>query len=683
MGIPDSPPQNPQGAQATLPKVEVIGPDPLKCVAGGVPESRIGTIFPRHRVLVTLPGIHATQRMDFVEYCNGRRKAAGQPAFSADEEEHLMQEAVDLIFDANQILIRPDPSDMELAFAADELLDEMQLVSRRSIRFLFVMDPRVQEAIKTRGENWRMSPLPQSAEDMSKMIGASRTAIREGAIYYYNGFTGTRHLTCQEFAGLGRLDDAGLARQLAEIADFSARRNRRGFREVVFFPPGLAGFGPRDFEDTDFAGLAPEKLRERFGVLVRRFQDAAGPDFRQDDPAFETWRNRMLSALVSQQDQTITVDLLRDLSPEFFMQVEWLPGGRFEEGEFVFDSVFDEAERGTPDSGLKALCDPMVREFIFNYIREYGVLDYINIGRIRRSLSTIRPLLSGRRGVYLVQLKLHSVPEPFVRLIRLQKWGIAEHLDEGKTLLQAVLENDDYTDYVLDRALGARQLGMNLPARSRVIRTRETYNGSNPEFRGRTLPVVCFERGYLGGLATDKVPLSKYLREGYSIRLAALLGKAAASNIIVGRAGEKGIHSMFDDGDEILLEDSLSGLPSEIVVGDPSGAFSDYQRSLFEKAKDYARSVDKRAGKVPQLGAFADSYLRAFEERFIQLQGDYRRRRRAFDTLFKHCRYDPAGSFAYRWICILRRMDETDAGALTQAIRGNMAALKEPASAPA
>ena len=30
--------------------------------------------------------------------------------------------------------------------------------------------------------------------------------------------------------------------------------------------------------------------------------------------------------------------------------------------------------------------------------------------------------------------------------------------------------------------------------------------------------------------------------------------------------------------------------------------------------------------------------------------------RRAFDRLFKHCNYDPAGSFAYRWECVLRRL---------------------------
>ena len=132
---------------------------------------------------------------------------------------------------------------------------------------------------------------------------------------------------------------------------------------------------------------------------------------------------------------------------------------------------------------------------------------------------------------------------------------------------------------------------------------------------------------------------------------------------------------MFDDGDEIVLEDPRTGLPPEIVVGDPTGSFVDYRRGLVEMAADYARPVKLRQGKVPKLRAFAEAYLRAFRERFGQLQGDYRKRPRAFDSLFKHCRYDPAGSFAYRWECVLRRLNATDTDALTLAIRRHIGVL--------
>ena len=49
--------------------------------------------------------------------------------------------------------------------------------------------------------------------------------------------------------------------------------------------------------------------------------------------------------------------------------------------------------------------------------------------------------------------------------MRLLKWGVWEHLDEGKELLASIEESDDYTDYWLDRRLGCRQLGMNLASR--------------------------------------------------------------------------------------------------------------------------------------------------------------------------------------------------------------------------
>jgi len=673
---PETKPQiRPDGA-TTQAAVEIIGPDPFARDAAGQQKTHIGTVFPFSRALVTLPGIHATQRLDFIERCNERRRAAGQSALPPAEEERLLREAVDLIFEAGQVLIRPDPSQMDLAFAADEMLEEMALVSRRDIRFLFAIDPQVRDAIQARGENWRISPLPQSAAEMSRLIVSSRVAIREGPIYYYNRFTGTRHLTYQAFAGLAQLGDSDLARQLEEIAVYSAQRNRQGRPEVDFFPPGPAGFGAADFQAIDFARLPSAGLREKFDGLRRQFHAAVEADFWQDDPQEELWRHRMLSALVSQQDQTITVDLLRDLSPEFFLQVEWLPGGRFEEGEFMFDPVFEEAERNPQDEGLRQFCEPLVRGFIFSYIREYGNVDYINIGRIGRSLSKVRPLVRGRRGVYLAQLKLHGAPAPMLRLIRTQKWGIGERLDEGKPLLQALLEHEEYTDYVLDRRLGLRQLGMNLPSRIRILRTQETYAGLNREVTGRTIPVVCFERDYLGGVATDKVPSASYLKEGYADRLAALLGKAAASNIIVGRAMEQVMQAMFDDGDEIIHEDPVTGLPVEIVVGDPTGSFADYQRSLLEIAKDYARPVNTRAGKVPRLGEFAETYLRSFRDRFIHLQGDYHKRRRAFANLFKHCRHDPAGSLAYRWECVLRRLDETNAEALVQAIREHISVLK-------
>jgi hypothetical protein len=365
--------------------------------------------------------------------------------------------------------------------------------------------------------------------------------------------------------------------------------------------------------------------------------------------------------------------VLQGLGAEFFLQVEWLPGGRFEEGEFIFDSVFDEADRRDADRAVHALCDAKVKGFIFNLIREYGDLEYVNVGRIVRSLSK-RAQAIGRREVYIAELKPRGAPTSVLRFIRLLKWGIRERLNDGKELLQAMMENEDYVDYILDRRLGCRQLGMNLPPRITIQRVGEIYEGPRADLLGQLLHTPYGERDYLPGIATDKLPAWKYARDGYAERLARLLGRAAAPNLIVGRTYAGGTRVIFDDGDEVITEDE-EGLPRELIAGDHSGAFDEYQRPLLGFAKDYARPVNDRLAKVPMPREFAAAYLEAFAERLHQIQDEYRKRRRAFDRLFKHCRYDPAGSFAYRWECVLRRLDQTDVPAVVQAVRQHIAVL--------
>ena len=119
----------------------------------------------------------------------------------------------------------------------------------------------------------------------------------------------------------------------------------------------------------------------------------------------------------------------------------------------------------------------------------------------------------------------------------------------------------------------------------------------------------------------------------------------------------------------------MTGLPDRLVVSDPSGAFADYQRSLLEAAEAYARPMNVRASNTPDPRAFAENYLAALKAVFLHVQGDYRKHRRAYDTLFKHCNYDPAGSFAFRWECVLRRLDQTDVDTLVAAIHWHIAVL--------
>ena len=656
--------------------LQLIGPHPFDRDEQGRQRIAIGTTFPLQAALYTQPpAVHACQRAAYIDHVNALRAKKLLPSLSPAEEEALSADSVDLIFEPGLILIRPDPERMDLAFAADELLQE--LASKRQIKFLSVSDARVREAIRRRGECWRLSSIPKTVDGKQKLVFSSKVAIDALPIYFYNRLTGTRWLTWQAFSELASLDDASLARQLREIASHAGSANRLGWPEVDFFAVDRQLFGARDFSGIPYEQLPPELLRAKFAELRDRFRAAVPEQLRKDDCHETEWARRMIPALFLEGNEALTEQIFSGLSREFFLQVEWLPGGRFEEGEFLFDPIFDEADAHPEDDGLQKLCDSRAKGIIFNLIREFGDIEYINVGRVPESLSIQRPQRLGRRGVYIAELKSRSESRPIKRFARLQKWDVWEHLDEGKDLLQSIEEAEEYTDYWLDRRLGCRQLGMNLTRRLVLRRLGETYKGTQPRYRGHHIRTSYFEREYLNGVATDKLPPENYRRQGYASRFAALLGQAAASNLIVGRAIEQGSRPIFDDGDEVVLENE-NGLPSEILYGDHSGAFGEYERPLEYFAEHYAKPVNNRIPLLADPVEFAEIYIEALRTQLLHMQGDYRKRKRAFDTLFKHCKYDPKGSFAYRWERILRRLDQANVDAVVTAIRQK---IKLPAPA--
>lgn len=660
--------------------LEIVGPHPFELNEDGQQKTRIGTIFPSAGVLYTsAPGVHALQRIGFVDRLNAERAGKGEPPLTAAEEHEVALNSVDLVFEPNVILIRPDPQRMDLSFVADELLQ--QLVSKRQIRFLSVSDGRVRDAIKHRGENWRLSAVPKSAEAKERLILSSKVQIQGEPIYYYNRLTGTRWLTLEMFEKLSSLDTPVLAAHLEEIACYSSRRNRLNRPELAFFATDMGRMNGDDFAGTAYHALGEKELRETFEALRQKFRSKVHEGFRRDDSANKAWSERMLSALFLDGNETQTEQLLSGLTPEFFLQIDWLPGGRFEEGEFLFDPIFDEAAARPEDAELQGLCDLRAKGIIFNLIREHGDLQHINVGCVRESLSLNRPQNHGRRGVYIAEFKSRSESKPICRIARLQKWGVWEQLDQGKEMLSAIRDSDEYTDYWLDRRLGCRQLGMNLTRRVVMRRLSEVYRGTNRAYYGEMIRTTYFEREFLAGIATDKIPWNKYGVADYANELAKLLGRAAASSIIVGRSLEGGTKPIFDDGDELVCEGD-DGLPNQILVGDHSGAFGDYKAALVTFAAHYARPVNNRERIVPNARAFALNYLEALREQFLHIQGDYRKRRRAFDTLFKHCKYDSAGSFAYRWERILSRLDATDAGTLLLAIRKQIRVMDEATVSP-
>ncbi len=652
--------------------MELIGPAPFDVDKSGVLKARIGTAFPDYDALYTeAPGVHAWQRAAFVDLLNQRRVSRGLPMLTPGEEENVAARSVDLILEREYILIRPDPARMDLAFGADEMLQG--LVSKRQIKFLSATDGRVREAIKRRGEIWRLGGVPKTREAKEKWVMGSRVGIQGKELYFYNRLTGTRWLTYDSFRGLAALEDRELGFYLQEIGDYVVRRNRGGRAELDFFAADPRRFGAGAFAGLQFAGMSGDDLRRRYEQLRGQFEAAVREEFRGDDCDNKAWCERMLSTLFLEGNDASTEQVLAGLSPEFFMQVEWLPGGRFEEGEFIVDPIFDEAASHPEQADLRRLGDSRAKGIILNFIRDYGDLEFINVGCVPESLSLDRPQDEGRRGVYLTEFKSRAYTGPIRRFLRLQKWSVWEHLDEGKEMLEAITESDEYTDYWLDRRLGCRQLGMNLSRRVFLRRLSEVYTGLNAKYRNEVIRTPYFEREYVPGIATDKLPEDRYARAGYATKFAELLGHTGASSLIVGRSYELGTRTVFDDGDEVVREDE-SGLPSEVMVCDHSGAFGEYQKPLASYAAAYARPVNIRTEKVPNPKGFAQTYLESFRQQFVHIQSDYRKRRRAFDTLFKHCKYDTGGSFAYRWECVLRRLDQTDVEKLMAEIAANIKA---------
>ena len=362
--------------------LRILGEKPLSREGGSRLKTRIATVFPRHETLVTLPGIHATQRLAFLDQLEAEQfQVRGEP-LSPSERTAVWASAVDLIVEENSLLIRPDPENVALMFEADVVLQ--QLFSKRQIRFLNLKDERVRTALKRRGECWRMTPLPKSQAEMQRMIFASKIGIAGREIYYYNNTTGTRWLTYQEFASLGMLDDGALRRHLAEIRQHCGMLNSSGNPEVDFFVAGQAFLA--EWIALDFSALEAGALRRTYGLLRDRFAELVPPDLRCDEPGNIEWRRRMYAALLARQEDVVSEEMLLGLSSEFYMQIEWLPGVRIEGGEVLLDSVWGETARTSEGNGPP--CDAKARAFIMNLVREYDDLEYVNVGRVPERLSS-------------------------------------------------------------------------------------------------------------------------------------------------------------------------------------------------------------------------------------------------------------------------------------------------------
>jgi len=632
----------------------------------GTLKSRIGTLFFRTPGLVTQRGVHAMQRIAWVKELSRERLAAGQPELTEREAAAEWADSADLLFTDDCVLIRPDPERMDLAFKADEVLQT--LVSKRRIRFLNTHAAKVRDALRARGENWRMARPPQSREEIDMALAAARVAIQHEPVYYYNGNTGTRYLTVGGLTHVTTLPDADFRAQVSEIVNGLRGRNRLGQPEIALFPVDISSDVRETFNGIDVDALDDAALRAAVEAVATKWRLALPASLREESVSNFDWRNAM-SALLSRRPNETDVgeqDLIQGISPEFYRQIEWLPGGRVVNGQLLFDPLFDEAQR-TQDPEILELCDFRVRSIIFNLLRLFGTVEYINIGRIAHSLAR-RPVEGTRRGnVYIVQYK--EVGKDFCRVfvIRFQKWGVAEHLDEGKDLLQAILEASEYADYILDRRLACRQLGMNLPHQVGFGQFTEKYLGHN-QYHGTTVRAFYYMRSYIHGIASDKVPPERFRNPAFARAFATLMGEAAALDIIVGRAATETGECLFDKNYEVL-QPGPDGLPTGLVVTDHTGSFVKYREPFDELIGPYADVVRRRERFVGDFAAFSKAYVQAFRDRLSSVQSAYREHRHGFDELFLHRPYDQAGSGAFRWTSVLKRLDSCDPDAVAESLK--------------
>lgn len=640
----------------------MLGPSLYGQGGTGVFTPRVATIFPRQKMLVTHRGTHFAQHLAVLDLVDQQRTEQGQPPMTEEQRDELFMQGVDLIVHPETIYIRPDSDHMDLIFETDDLLQ--QLVSKLRIRFMLAGNEQVYRALKGRGECWRITPDTISTEEMVQLINDSRMALGGRPIYHHSPSTGTRMLTIQAFRELAGFSDEELRQYLLEIQEYASKMNRRYHREVDFF----LGSWPlhEAFQEADFVNADEAELRRLHSELRDLFAESVEPHLRTDDTGNEDWRRRMCQALRPLEDDVVVQEDKLGLASEFHMHVEWLPGGRIEDGLLIFDPIFKvfEAQRASDELRLQ---DQRARMILCNLVRDHPDLEYVNIGRVIEPLGRRKRKPLGLREVYVLDMKQRNSSEDTVKIIYIQKWDVRWRLDQGVPMEQAIIDTEEYTEYTLDRRLGCHRLGMNLGGPITVGKVSEIYQGGAHNARHRRIWTTYFERDYVRGIASDKVPRSRFESPEYKRRFAQLLGRAAATNLIVGRGGPPN-EVFFDDGDEMIIENSKQ-FPENLVVTHHTGSFWHYRVPLTQLAPTYANPVNQRAEFLANTDEFAKLYLTALIDRFVQIQQDYRHRRAAFNGLFHFREINPAGSFACRWESVLKRLDQTDPQQLQQIIQ--------------
>jgi hypothetical protein len=637
--------------------ITFIGPDFFAVDEKGELLSRIATVFPRYRTIITVKGIHAYHVCILAEFLTHKMVEEERPEPDVLEES-ICVDAVPLIFRDDLIIVRSDPSGMENVFAADQILQSF--FPKERIQFTGLNIAAIRMQLRRRGECWRMSPTPRSVVEICRYLRASKVKVGTGLTVYYNEPTGDRFLTFEEFMQIRPLisqDPPEALARIREILNLYQCTNMLGNRELSLLLPAGKHLDPAQLEKAASMmqnlsdGADASEALKAFDGFAALFAEAAGPELVKDDYTDPVWRTTMFCRLLGIDEEEME-ELALELSPEFHLNVKWLPGASVAGAQLKFDSSVH----------------PRTQGLIAHYWQHCGGLHSINIGQVQESQST-RDISGEEREVYLVAMtSLEGIDS--LRIIRLMKWDVIHRIKMGIPLDQAIEETFKYRDYIFDRLHAAVKLGFPILSYGE-IRLEQQVPGIG------AVPAFFFERQYVTGVVSDKLPISCYKSPEFIESLSCLMGLAAAFTLALGRVSFRTGKVFYDDGDE-LIQLGTDSIPCRLVIIETTGSFTDWTTPMqvllpqcldrfrvhLEKAADSGVSLHVLNRSV---GAFANGLCNKIEDIKQALSEPSSQIRSLFDDR-------PAGQAGIRdkWKSILDRIEAVEVSSLRDCVLNNL-----------
>jgi len=162
-------------------------------------------------------------------------------------------------------------------------------------------------------------------------------------------------------------------------------------------------------------------------------------------------------------------------------------------------------------------------------------------------------------------------------------------------------------------------------------------------------------------------------KKGFIVRLAQLLGIAAAASLVSGRASYRTGDLFFDDGDEVIQLDA-EGLPEQLVVSETTGSFTDSTTPIakllpqcLERLADHLEKAREKGVAPEEIGRAVDAFTKALMAEIERMQLLLRNKPEALRSLFRNRSSEPQ-SVRARWESMLDRLAAADVNELQQIV---------------